>query len=483
VTALVTEQRIPSRERRISTLSAYMGTVGELQKELDAPEPERRQRIRTLSQANADDILAALELLTSISDALVVVHGAAGCSAAVPDFYRGTGPWYSTALDERDTILGGEKKLRAVLKRAWEEHHPQAIFILGTPVTAINNDDVHSIILELEEEIGGRLIFIAVDGFTSKAMVNGLDTALHGLGRRLIGNTDQAAPEERFSPEEFAGRDFINLITVSENRRGIEALVRLVEALGFAVNVIPRFGSVAGMLRAGKARASIAINDSRSDVFLRGLEEKTGVVSVRTGSPIGVEAVSAWLSALGKGIGSSEEAILKLIEAQRRKSALEGKRRFIDGKPLKGRRLFIELPTDDAVETALFLQSLGAEITGLSIDSADETNRENLRRLPAELFVRVGNGQVYELAALFSRDPPDCYIAEHPAWAAEFGVIPLSAGQFALYGYDGAEELAAAVSGDGASGFADYLREQVRSPYKAAWLKKNPAWHIKQEVK
>jgi nitrogenase molybdenum-iron protein alpha/beta subunit len=196
-----------------------------------------------------------------------------------------------------------------------------------------------------------------------------------------------------------------------------------------------------------------------------------------------VEAVSAWLSALGKVSGSSEEAILKLIEAQRRESALEGKRRFIEGKPLEGKRLFIDLPTDEAVAVALFLKSLGAEITGLSIDSADKTNREKLRRLPVELFVRVGNGQVYELASLFSKDPPDFYIAENPAWAAEFGVIPLSTRPLALYGYEGAEELAAAVSRDDACVFADYLQENLRSPYKEAWLKKNPAWHIKQEVK
>jgi nitrogenase molybdenum-iron protein alpha chain len=471
VTPLFTERSVVSREKRVSTLSAYMGTIGELERELTAP--ERRQRIRTLSQANADDILAALELLSSISGAAVVIHGAVGCSAAVLDFYRGGGPWYSTDLHERDAILGGEEKLRAVLKRAWKEHHPQAIFILGTPMVAINNDDINSIILELEEELEVSVISITTDGFTSKAMVNGLDIVLHGLGRRLIGD---AGPEaDRRSPGESADRDIINLIAVSENRRGVDALARLVEAAGFAVNVIPRFGSVEGISRAGKARASIAINDSRADVFLRGLEEKTGVVSGRTRAPIGVEAVSAWLSALGK-ISGGEDQVLRVIEAERRKLTL-------GEELLKGKRIFIDLPTDEAVETAHFLKSLGAEITGLSIDSADETNRENLGRLPAELFVHAGNGQVYELANLFSKNPPDFYIADNPAWAAEFGIIPLSARRLALYGYEGAEELAAAIGRAEARGFADYLHENLRRPYKEGWLKKTPGWHIKREVK
>jgi nitrogenase molybdenum-iron protein alpha chain len=453
-----------------------MGTIGDLQRDFTAP--ERHQRIRTLSQANADDILAALELLSSISETVIVVHGAIGCSAAAADFYRGGGFWYSTALNERDTILGGEEKLRTVLKRAWEEHHPRVIFVLGTPVVAINNDDINSIILELED-LDVRIISIMTDGFKSKTAVNGIDAVLHGLGRHLIEGAGQEADvlkrEIRGSPDDLGSGDFINLIAVSENRRGVDALAQLVETVGFAVNIIPRFGSVTGILQAGKAKASIAVNDSRANVFLTGLEEKTGVVSVRTRTPIGPAAVSEWLSTLGKIIGG-EDKVLKILEAERQKPVL-------GGQSLEGRKIFISLPTDEAAETALFLHSLGAEITGISIDFADETNRESLDRLPAELFVHVGNGQIYELAGIFSKNPPDFYIAENPAWAAEFGIIPLSVRQFALYGYEGAEELAAAIGRAEHRCFADYLNKNLKSPYKEGWLKKNPNWHIKQEVK
>jgi nitrogenase molybdenum-iron protein alpha chain len=473
---LFTERTIVSREKRVSTLSAYIGTIRELQRDLAAP--EKRQRIRTLSQASADDILAALELLTSISEAVVVVHGAAGCSAAVTDFYPGEGPWYSTVLNERDTILGGGEKLRTVLKRAWEKHHPQVIFILGTPVVAINNDDINSIILELEE-LDVRIISIMTDGFKSKTAVNGIDAVLHGLGRYLVEGAGQEAgilkPETGGSSGDLEGGDFINLIAVSENRRGVDALAQLVETAGFAVNIIPRFGSVTGILRAGKAKASIAVNDSRADVFLTGLEEKTGIVSARTRTPIGPAAVSEWLSTLGKITGMEDE-VFKIIEAERRKPVF-------GEQSLEGRRIFITLPADEAAETALFLQSLGAEITGISIDFADETNRESLERLPAELFVHVGNGQIYELANIFNKNPPDFYIAENPAWAAEFGIIPLSVRKFALYGYEGAEELAAAIGKAEPRCFTDYLNENLKSPYKEGWLKKNPSWHIKQEVK
>ncbi|MFP3091197.1 nitrogenase component 1 [Treponema sp. TIM-1] len=466
--SLFTGRTILSREKRVSTLSAYMGTIGDFQRE--AASPEQRQRIRTLSQARDDDILAALELLSSISETVTVIHGAAGCSAAAPGFYRGGDAWYSTGLNEQDTILGGGEKLRAVLTRAWEEHHPRIIFILGTPVVAINNDDVNSVVLELEGELDARIIPVMTDGFKSKTAVNGIDMALQGIGRYLA-----AGPARKVPDPEPSGADFINLITVSENRRGVNALVRLAEAAGFVVNLIPRFGSAAGILRAGKARASIAVNDSRADVFLRGVEETSGVISLRTGTPIGADAVSEWLLALGK-TGGREEEVLRVIEAEQRKLPP-------GGKPLEGRRIFVDLPAGEAAETALFLESLGAEITGLSLDFVDETNMESLGRLPAELLIHVGDGQVYELASLFSKTPPDFYIAQDPAWAAEFGVIPLSVRQLALYGYEGAEELAAALGRAEARTFTDYLHENLKSPYKEGWLKKNPNWHIKQEVK
>jgi nitrogenase molybdenum-iron protein alpha chain len=473
---LFTGRTIVAREKRVSTLSAYMGTIGDLQRDFTAP--EQHQRIRTLSQAKADDILAALELLSSISETVVVVHGAIGCSAAAADFYRGGGPWYSTALNERDTILGGEEKLRTVLKRAWEEHHPRAIFVLGTPVVAINNDDINSVILELEE-LDVRIISITTDGFKSKTAVNGIDAALHGIGRYLI---EDAGQEEADNPRpgtqslsgDMRDGDFINLIAVSENRRGVNAMARLAEAAGFAVNIIPRFGSATGILRAGKAKASIALNDSRADVFLTGLEEKTGIASARTRTPIGTEAVSEWLLTLGKITGREEEA-MKIIERESRKPAL-------GEKILEGKRIFIALSADEAVELAISLKSLGAEITGLSIDFADKTNMESLGRLPAELFVHVGNGQVYELANLFNKNPPDFYIAENPAWTAEFGIIPLSVRQLALYGYGGVEELAEAIGRAETGSFANYLHENLKSPYKKEWFKKTANWHIKQEV-
>ncbi|WP_062429500.1 hypothetical protein [Treponema endosymbiont of Eucomonympha sp.] len=90
------EKNVLSREKRCSALSAYQGTIRSLLDEFVAAEGQ--QNIRTFTQANPDDILAALSLLCTIRDAVVVAHGAIGCGAACLGLCReNSSTWYSTA--------------------------------------------------------------------------------------------------------------------------------------------------------------------------------------------------------------------------------------------------------------------------------------------------------------------------------------------------------------------------------------------------
>uniref|UniRef100_I5ARP8 Nitrogenase molybdenum-iron protein, alpha and beta chains n=1 Tax=Eubacterium cellulosolvens (strain ATCC 43171 / JCM 9499 / 6) TaxID=633697 RepID=I5ARP8_EUBC6 len=84
------------------------------------------QRLRTFSQVYPDDIQAAIQILGHIRNTAIVVHGVQGCSASAlrADQFQ-PAAWYSTNLKERDTILGGDEKLRRAVIRAYEEKHPE----------------------------------------------------------------------------------------------------------------------------------------------------------------------------------------------------------------------------------------------------------------------------------------------------------------------------------------------------------------------
>ena len=160
----LTERKIPSREKRLSTISHFNGTLEQLKNESSGS--EIKQKIRTFTQINQDEISAAIGALASIEQAAVIVHGVAGCAASNLFFNaEGKTNVYSTNLQEKDTILGSDAKLHKAISKIVEEVNPKVVFIIGTPVVAINNDDVNSVIFELEDEFNIKIIYIYTDGF------------------------------------------------------------------------------------------------------------------------------------------------------------------------------------------------------------------------------------------------------------------------------------------------------------------------------
>ena len=129
----------PTRERRLQAISAWLGKPAALAAEQAAGETV--QRIRTFSQATPDDLLAALDLLAGVAGAGIVVHGPRGCAAALA---AAAGPWGVTGLDQRDTIMGSEGAVSRAVLSLHRRHRPGAIFVVATPVVAINSDDART---------------------------------------------------------------------------------------------------------------------------------------------------------------------------------------------------------------------------------------------------------------------------------------------------------------------------------------------------
>ncbi len=470
---LLDEKRVISREKRVSTITAYQGINKALQEDLSVS--EIRQRIRTFSQGNRDEMIEALKLLSRIKEAPVIIHGAIGCSGAELYFNEedGMNTWYSTDLNERDTIMGGDGKLRKTVERAYKKYKPKVIFVVSTPVVAINNDDINSIILELEEELDIRIIWIYTDGFKSKAGINGIDIVLHSLGRYIGEGSKQEARSE-------GTENYINLISISENEKGLKEILRLVQELGLKCNTIPRFATMEEIGKANLAKASIAINDEEADVLLNGLFEKFLVPAIKSSVPIGIRGTAAWLNELGKATGIQDK-VTKLITREE-----ERLKKYTSKKPLARKKVFIELEAGAAAELAVFIEELGGEVTGISISHIDSLNQDKLKALAKEVFVVIGDGQPFELANILLKNKPDFYIggSEHSGLAGSLGILPVSVTNRGLYGYEGAVEFIRTIIKLGErKGFGDYLAENTKHPYKESWLKKSANWYIKQEVK
>lgn len=474
------ERKLVAREKRNSTITAYYGQVESLREDLEVS--EIRQRIRTFSQTTSDELIVALDLLSTIQDIAVVVHGATGCSASMIGYqfrnarqFKKDGAitsdrstWYSTNLDERDTIMGGDEKLRIVIERAYYDHKPNVIFVVGTCVVAINNDDMTSVVLELQEELEIPIIVIDTDGFKSKAGINGSDIVLHGIGKYLISQntTDKQIRQ-------------VNIISTTLNYKTKKELHRIFDKLGLKVNVIPRYATIDEIQKANKSIASMALNGEEAEVLLQGLEE-IGIPAITAQAPIGTPAISKWLNELGNYLEIQEKIEIFIREEEKNVQS------YIASQPLKGEKVYIDLPVSLATSIVELVEDLGGEVVGITIPFVDERNKESLKNLRKEVYIQVGNGQLFELANIFSKSQVTFYIAEkaNGDFVSKQGVIPIPIGNKNIFFYQGIKTFVNSIHRAKRSvSYTRYINEDAVNPYTNTWTKKSTNWYIKQEVK
>ncbi len=111
-------------------------------------------------------------VLYPIADALHLVHGPIGCAAYTWDI-RGalsSGPAlhrlsFSTDLQERDVIFGGEEKLERALVELIDRHAPKAAFVYSTCIVGIIGDDVEAICKRVALGKGIPVIPVQSEGF------------------------------------------------------------------------------------------------------------------------------------------------------------------------------------------------------------------------------------------------------------------------------------------------------------------------------
>lgn len=111
-------------------------------------------------------------VLYPIADALHLIHGPIGCAAYTWDI-RGalsSGPQihrlsFSTDLQEKQVIFGGEKTLYSSLIELIEAYKPKAAFVYSTCIVGLIGDDVEAICRKVSRELDIDVIPIQAPGF------------------------------------------------------------------------------------------------------------------------------------------------------------------------------------------------------------------------------------------------------------------------------------------------------------------------------
>lgn len=458
-----------NREKRLDSLSAHYGELRSLTREYD--DGNVPQRIRTFAQGSPDDLLYALRLLSRIRDAVTIVHGPRGCAAAELLFARnGSDRWAVTNLDERDTIMGADAKLRTAVKALYRRHRPAAIFIVATPAVAINNDDIQSVVDDLSEELSTKVVPVYTSGFASKNAITGYDIAHHALVKYLIVGE---APERR---------DHVNLLSVAESDADRSEAERLLGELGLSVNTLPDSADPAGFARAASAFLSISLDPDATNYLGEALESTHQVPFLKTPRPIGIAATGAWLEAVGVAAGKEREA----AELHVRQSALIAG--VLEEAPLRGVRVYLSLPAATAFGVVNLVRELGGEVAGLTVEHLDRLHHTALgevQRATLLSHIHVGHTQPFEEVNILKRLAPELYVggANHLVHAARLGIPTLSLVNGPILGYRGAAAFARTAARALRNRSFVAALSAIGLPYQKQWYQRSPHWHIKQEVK
>ncbi len=488
----------PTREERIGAVWAFCGSCKHLRDGLHTGCAQLQNR--KFSQSAGCQLMLAVGIVSSLTNVVMVIHSPLGCCSgfvssgqlrktmraskgkADEDFV-----WLHTNLDELDVVQGGLDKLRRAILYAEKEYHPEAIIIANGCVPGIIGDDIDSLVTELSDRIAAKIVPVHCEGFKSKFVASGYDSAYHGVLRHLVEPVkryETVIPvEERDAGYRYKVSRTVNIFNVGSNSNGDEVeLARLISALGLIPKVLPLHSSLEDLAHIGEAALNVSICATHDDYLLGHLKERFGTDYLIDTLPIGIRNTNQWIRLIAARFGLEEEAEkLVRFENEQLREALAPLK-----KELEGKSVFVGGGETRILTTAEFFASLGMKLLGVKAHNVDRFVENILEDMEdPELFIEVGAGQPAEELNLLKKLKPDLYIGHMNAngWVSKLGIpnFPLFGQSLNYMGYSGAFELARkAVKVLKNTNFVKNVSANVRLPLSEAWYERDPRDNIKE---
>ncbi|TWH47562.1 MULTISPECIES: nitrogenase component 1 [Sporomusa] len=492
----------PTREERIEATYAFGGSCTTLKHGMG--QGCTKYNSRKFAQGGGCQLNLALGIVRTFQNSVIIIHGPLGCAsnnlgiAGYSKTFRvlkqkqGTdNVWIHTNLDENDVIAGGIDKLRQAILYAEKEYRPDAIIIGNSCVPGIIGDDIDSLIDELDGQLSARVVPVHCEGFKSKFVATGYDSAYHGVLKKLV---DPIKKQDRINPDDIAyttaeeteryiNSKTVNLLNVGSTSFGDEfELSRLLKALGLTVRVLPLYASIDEISRIGEAALNVSICATHDDYLIGHLKERFGTDYVIDTLPIGIKNTNQWLRVIARFFKLEDEAekLIAIETAQLEEALVPFK------KELQGKTVFVGGGETRIFTTAEFYQSLGMKVLGLKPHNFDRFAVPMIDDIDdQEAVIDVAPGQPSEELVILNRLKPDLYVGHvgAPAWVTKLGIpnIPLFGQSLNYMGYSGAFELARkAVKSLKNTNFPKKIAANVPLPFRPEWYASNPFDNIKE---
>ena len=477
----IEEPNVIIREKRLGSINAFTGSAAELVEK--SHEGSLHECKRKFSQCLGCNASQAFCQLSMIKDVAIVNHAPVGCSSdfcgynftyRIEQTKRGlpetNGRYFSTCIEERDTVFGAVKKLEKTVHLAYERVHPKAIFVTTSCAAGIIGEDIEGVVGKLTKELGIPVVSCSCEGFRSKIWTTGFDAAYHSVLRSIV------KPPVKKSKK-------INIL----NFWGSHVFDDIIERFGYEPQYIMPFASIEELEHISEAAATIHICPSLSTYMGAGLNQLYGVPEITVPPAYGVEGTDRWLRALGKVLGKEDvaEEIIKeghekyLPEINKLKGRFKGKRAYVTAGAAHGQAL-IQL-----------LREMGFEVIGASVfhhDPVYDSNDPDEDVLAQAVRVygdvpnyHVCNKQACELVNALVKQKPDFIMARHGGmtlWGAKLGIPTLLIGdeQYGI-GYQGALNYARRIDEtlDSVEFITNYSKH-ASIPYTDWWLEQEPGY-------
>lgn len=482
----IKRSEVPIREKRLSAITGYVGTIGDLGER--ASKCGVRNRDRSFTQASACSSGCCQGQLSSIKDVVVVNHASLGCAAdavasntnfksgaRIRGLDFGNVRIVSTNLIESDTVFGATAKLRETIIAAYKRYKPKAIFVTTSCVSGIIGEDVNGVLDELKEELGIPLVPAFCEGFKSKVWASGFDSAFHAVLYGLV-----KPPEKKTNK--------VNFVNFRGSAR--KEIIATFAKLGVEPVFVLQYSTVEELQHLAEAAATVSICGTLGSYLGNGLEEHYGVPYLKTEQPHGITGYKNWLRALGVALGKQAEVEQHLAEEEARiQPELEEIRQ-----KLAGKTAIVGMGPSFGHNYVRVLRELGVNVIWGATWHFDQNydhgglpeSTARLAESTPELPVSVGDQQNYEVVNLLNRLKPDLYVTRHPGssvWATKMGIATyFITDEFSAFGFNGILNFGQVLVDKLTNrSLARKLAERIKLPYTDWWIAQDSFALLKPE--
>jgi nitrogenase molybdenum-cofactor synthesis protein NifE len=391
-------------------------------------------------------------VLYPIADALHLVHGPIGCAVYTWDI-RGalsSGPElhrlsFSTDLQEKDVIFGGEKKLAAALDELIERHNPKAAFVYSTCIVGIIGDDLDAVCRKVEKEKDIPVIPVKSEGFKGNKR-EGYRAACNAMFR-LVGTGDTAGIPDKS----------INILGDFNLAGEIWMIREMYERIG--VHVVANItgdGRVEHIKRAHGASLNVVQCSGATMGLADMMKEKYGIPSIRV-SYFGIEDMAESIYAVADHF-KDEEMMRKAREVVREELSTIYPKIQEYRKALAGKKAAIYVGgAFKAFSLVKAFRLLGMDVVMVGSQTGTESEYRELQEITDPGTIIVDDSNPLELSSFLQEKNVDIFVGgvkERPI-AYKLGVA------FCDHNHERKEALAGFI---GMLNFAKEVYSSVMSP-------------------